>query len=347
MTKNILFLNLAVMPYHVAIFRTLIAKGFHCIVYWHGTTADAPYEAPAVEGLTLINSYSFKSAYSLFEDSKKYNPLCVVSSGWVDNCYNKVCLLYRQSGIQTLAMSDTQWRGGRQWINRILSPFRHKRYFDYIWGAGVLQYEYARKLGFHSNRILTNCFSGDLDVFSKVDLDKKKENYPKRFLFVGRFVDVKGIDVLLKAWSGISDKKGWTLELVGDGPLKERFRNEFPDVIIKDFMSQGELIEEAQNAGCFILPSRFEPWALVIHEFAAAGLPIICTRECGASKQFVLNGCNGYVVEAEDVSGIAKAMMVIEGKSDAELLAMATNSRKLSQTITPEIVADTLLSIIR
>jgi len=41
-----------------------------------------------------------------------------------------------------------------------------------------------------------------------------------------------------------------------------------------------------ENSGCFILPSRYEPWALVIHEAACAGLPIICTNVCGTVDHF-------------------------------------------------------------
>lgn len=344
--KTIVFLNLAVMPYHVAVFKALIEKGYESVVYWYGTSPKTAYRAPKIAGLTQINRFDFNSAESLYADTKKHNPLCVVSSGWRDKGYNQVCLRYRKDGISTLATSDTQWRGGRQWVNRILSPFRHRRYFDYIWGAGILQYDYARKLGFPSERILLNCFSGDLQTFSKVDLEKKRGNYPKRFLFVGRFVDVKGIDVLLNAWSSIEGKKGWTLELIGDGPLKEKYHQEHPDVIIKDFMSQEELAKEAQNAGCFVLPSRFEPWALVIHEFAAGGLPIICTRQCGASRHFVLNGYNGYVVDADNVEELKNSMTKIINESEERLIEMSGNSLKLSGGVSSNTVADTLLSIL-
>ncbi len=335
------------MPYHVVVFKALIAKGYKCVVYWYETAPKTSYRAPKIEGLTLINRFSFKSSDSLFEDSKKYDPICVVSSGWVDKGYNKVCLTYRKFNIPTLAMSDTQWRGGKQWLNRLLSPIRHKRYFDYIWGAGILQFDYARKLGFKADRILLNCFGGDIDTFGKVSIKDKINNYPKRFLFVGRFVEVKAIDVLLKAWASIEDKKGWSLELIGDGPLKEQFKAMYPNVIIKDFMSQDELANAAQNAGCFVIPSRFEPWALVIQEFAAAGLPIIATKQCGAARHFVLNNYNGFTVEAEDVSALSQAMKKIMMRSDSELIKMSTNSRQLAFTVTPETVADTLISILK
>lgn len=344
--KNIIFFNLAVMPYHVAIYKALISKGYKCIVYWWGTSPKTSYCAPRIDGLMQINRFDFEDAQALYQNALQWTPICVVSSGWRDKGYNKVCAKFKQSGIPTLATSDTQWRGGRQWVNRLLSPFRHKRYFDYIWAAGLLQYDYARKLGFKSSRILLNCFSADTDIFQKVSLDAKRATYPKRFLFVGRFVEVKGIDILLKAWDSIPNKNGWTLELIGDGPLKETYRENHTDIIIKDFMSQEALAEEAANAGCFILPSRFEQWALVIQEFASAALPIICTRQCGASRHFVLNGHNGYIVEADKVTDMAEAMMRIIHAPTSDLLIMSERSRNLSLSVTPDFVADTLLSIL-
>ena len=344
---TIVFLNLAVMPYHVAIFRALINKGYRCIAYWYGKSPKTAYRAPKIEGLELYNRFEFKKYKDLYEHSNQFEPQIVVSCGWVDRDYNKVCRLYRKSNVPTLSVSDTQWHGGKQWLNRLFSPFRHKRYFDYIWGAGILQFDYARKLGFNTNRILTNCFSGDSETFSKISIEKKKKKYPKRFLFVGRFVQVKAIDVLLEAWSSISDKKGWTLELIGDGPLKEGFRQKYSDVIIKDFMSQSLLVEEAKKSGCFVIPSRFEPWALVIHEFAYAGLPIIASSQCGAARHFVINGHNGYVVKSGDVNSLRDAMNKVIDSDLETLIKYSKNSRCLAETVTPEIVADTLLSVIK
>ena len=55
------------------------------------------------------------------------------------------------------------------------------------------------------------------------------------------------------------------------------------------------------SCGVFVLPSIYEPWALVLQEFAAAGLPILCSSICGASPHFVINNYNGYTFTAGDV----------------------------------------------
>jgi glycosyltransferase involved in cell wall biosynthesis len=98
------------------------------------------------------------------------------------------------------------------------------------------------------------------------------------------------------------------------------------DIIVKDYMSQENLLLEMQNSGAFILPSTFEPWALVLHEAASAGLPIICTDVCGASPHFVINNYNGYKVKP-DTTLLKNAIEKLISKTDEELLDFSYNSR--------------------
>ena len=158
-------------------------------------------------------------------------------------------------------------------------------------------------------------------------------------------MEVKGLDLLVKAWENIENKQGWTLTLVGDGHLKDNFKG-IKGVIIKDFMTQRDLIKEMERAGCFVLASVFEPWALVIHEAAAAGLPIIATDACGASPHFVVSGYNGYQVNPS-ISGLQNGMNKIIGHSDAELIGFAANSRLLAKSISPQIGAAQLMSVLK
>ena len=178
-----------------------------------------------------------------------------------------------------------------------------------------------------------------------VDIDLKQNHYPHKLLFIGRFVDVKGLSFLLDAWKSISDRKGWILTLVGNGPLRDTL-NEFPEVEIKDFMSQEELAVEMQHAGAFIIPSVFEQWSLALHEAAAGGLPILSSNRCGAVPYFVLDNYNGHLFTPGDVSSIREALQSLIATSDKELIRMSYKSRELSMRINPEIVAQTLLSIL-
>ena len=121
---------------------------------------------------------------------------------------------------------------------------------------------------------------------------------------------------MLKAWNSIEDKNGWKIVLAGNGPLKDRLLN-LPNVDVLDFQPQERLVELAQNSGVFVLPSVYEPWALVLQEFAAAGLPIICSDACGAASHMVINGFNGYTFKSKDVQDLKRRLLSIM-KKDGE-----------------------------
>ena len=53
----------------------------------------------------------------------------------------------------------------------------------------------------------------------------------------------------------------------------------------EDFI-QPENLEKVKNAGCFVLPSLKDNWGVVVHEFAAAGLPLIISDGVGAKLLF-------------------------------------------------------------
>jgi len=132
--------------------------------------------------------------------------------------------------------------------------------------------------------------------------------------------------------------------LIGNGSLRV-FLEEIHGVVVKDFMQPGQLLQEVSNAGCLLLPSIGEPWGVVIHEFAAAGLPLIASDVVGAASTFLISGLNGYSFKANDPIALANRMYQIIRKSDQELHAMAVGSHELSQRITPQTSASNLLSV--
>lgn len=282
----------------------------------------------------------------VYQDILKFNPSVLVVAGWMIKDYVWIAKqIKKNTKIKVVAMSDTPWYGTlKQKINAWISPLHLKKAFDYLWVAGFRQYDYARKLGFANNQIIFNSLSADNKLFHHVEIERKKTNYPKNFLYVGRFAPEKGLNILLEAWEKIQDKQGWTLTLIGDGPLKNEFIHR-EDIKIKDYMAHDELLMEMQNAGCFVLPSLHEPWALVIHEAACAGLPIICTEVCGAAPHFVIDKFNGFQVNKGDSQDLANKIVLLMNHTDKELIEMSTKSRVLSNRISPDITVASLLAI--
>ena len=179
-----------------------------------------------------------------------------------------------------------------------------------------------------------------------IDLKKVDKEYPRRLVFIGRFSKEKGLTYLLEAWKRIPDRQNWKLVLIGNGPDYPKLQG-YPDVEIKDFMSQEELAGELEKTGAFILPSVTEPWALVIHEAACAGLPVLASACCGAVSCFVKDGENGFLFKPANKRSTRKAIERFIHLPELQWIQMGRKSRELSDRITPSKVADCILTVLK
>lgn len=334
----------------MATIRSLAERGFEVhVVHWDHKK-QTPYKTPVVPNVFMY-SRSELSVEQIRILAKNIAPVLTVVSGWMDRGYMSVAKQLRLEGLPVVVGFDDQWHGTlKQWLAIILGWVGYfSRFYSHAWVAGLYQFEYARRLGFEKKNIIYDLYSADLCLFSQAyndNRENKQNNYPHRFLFVGRFEPVKGLDVLLHAWQELGAKKGdWELHLIGNGSLKAQLEAT-AGVVVKDFMQPEQLMQEVANAGCFLLPSSGEPWGVVVHEFAAAGLPLIVSDVVGAASAFLISGLNGYSFRVNDPKALANGMHQIINMTDQELQAMAVSSHALSQRITPETSAGNLLSVL-
>lgn len=103
-----------------------------------------------------------------------------------------------------------------------------------------------------------------------------------KFLFVGRLTRLKGVDVILRALSGLVSYN-WTLEILGDGPQREELENLAADIGIKSRVKfygavDKSCVEEFMSkASCLLFPSYQEGMGLVVIEALSIGLPVIAS----------------------------------------------------------------------
>ena len=110
-------------------------------------------------------------------------------------------------------------------------------------------------------------------------------------LFVGRFVERKGLSVIKELAKLLPDWRFW---LAGNGPVSPRKWN-LPNV--HDFRNRqgSDLTDLYQAADLFILPSYGEGFPLVIQEALATGLPVLCSPETAAGSRLAAP----YLVQLE------------------------------------------------
>ena len=346
MKKKILYLYSELMPYVIPVLIGFVNNGYGVVVVKWDRMTLTPYVPPKIDNIEYINRSFFTTVEELYSYICGIDPVIIFVAGWMDKLYYKTAKRVKKTNnIPIIAGCDSQWRGGLQWGNVLFSKFRHQKWYTHIMVAGERQYEYARRLGFDSQHIISPLYSANVDLFRKIEINDKQKKNPHKFLFVGRLSEEKGLFLLIKAWGNIKNKQDWTLTIIGNGPLVNEVKS-CDNIAYIDFISQENLCNEMEKAGCLILPSLFEPWGLVIHEAAAAGLPIIASSCCGANTQFLINNYNGFTFKTNNFLAIEEAIKKIISMPDNELYKMGLGSKRLSTKITPEYITSSILSVL-
>ncbi len=138
--------------------------------------------------------------------------------------------------------------------------------------------------------------------------DSTRTGRRTRFLFVGRLIERKGLDVLLRAFARFDGGELW---IAGDGPIEGAVAEAAagdPRIRLFGHVAGADLDELYRQVDVLVVPSLYEPWGLVVHEGLAFGLPVITTDQTGAAYDLIDSGVNGYIVTAGSAEGTAEAM---------------------------------------
>ena len=130
------------------------------------------------------------------------------------------------------------------------------------------------------------------DLFLPPPAPRKAD--PFVFLWAGRLEHVKGLDLLLEAVKSLGEKSPgeFKLRLAGKGSLREQLQKRAVTLGIQERvsflgrLSRQDMLAEMQGANCFVLPSRYEAFGVVLIEAMATGLPVIATRSGGSFQSF-------------------------------------------------------------
>ncbi|RJQ34462.1 glycosyltransferase [Candidatus Parcubacteria bacterium] len=177
---------------------------------------------------------------------------------------------------------------------------------------------------------------------------KEEEHAPNpffTFLFVGRLVEQKGVDVLLEAFGKLDHAE---LHIVGDGTLKndlEKKARMLPGSRIEFLGTRRDVPALLSRADCFVFPSRWEGYGLAIAEAAATGLPIIAS-DVPAVRDLVEHEKEAILVPPGDAAALSIAMQRVMGDHALrQRLARAARERATHFSIERHI--DGLLQIIQ
>lgn len=305
--------------------------------------AASPYHPPETKGIRVVARDTL-DATELETLSHDFDPHIVYVAGWMHSGYLKLCRELRKSRPVIMGM-DNWWHGSlRQRLASLLYRRQLRRVCSHIWVAGLYQFEFAKRLGFSRDKILTGLYCAD-PSFEQACQRHHTTAEKKTLLFVGRLVQQKYVVPLAEAFLEVSDSD-WQLKIVGNGPETSRIpRNRRVDVT--PFLQPHLLRREVMHANAFCLPSVFDAWGVVLHEFALAGLPLIASDGVGAHTAFLRDGYNGFLFQSDNYKDLKRALRSLFELSDADRDTFGKRSQELGRCLNPDVWTTTLVSVLR
>jgi glycosyltransferase involved in cell wall biosynthesis len=176
--------------------------------------------------------------------------------------------------------------------------------------------------GARPEQLFETRFAVDNDFFARSIEARRAESIALRaelgladsviFLFVGRLIKRKNVDLIIRALCRLEDDR-IALVIAGNGSERDSLQvlaRGDSRVIFAGSVEQCRLPLYYAMADVLVLPASDEPWGLVINEAMASGLAVIGHRHCGATMDLVQND-NGVALETFSVDELAVTMKLL------------------------------------
>lgn len=156
----------------------------------------------------------------------------------------------------------------------------------------------------------------DLSVWQLLAAEKIPSEAAK-FVFIGRLVDWKAVELLIEAFQGVAAETDACLEIIGDGNLRQELEAQAVNlglgerVKFSGWLPQKECAMRLEHASALVLPSLLECGGAVVLEAMAMGLPVIATK-WGGPVDYLDTTC-GILIEPTSTEAL------INGFTDAML----------------------------
>lgn len=235
----------------------------------------------------------------------------------------------------------------RSYAHKLWRSARQARLFaamgqDIPWGSILLIHEKMtdgfKRAGYTTDILRTIRNPASPFIASRVPAEDNRS-----YFFIGRLEQEKGPQDALAA----ARAAGVSLEVIGDGPLRETLMAQYPDMVFHGWRQADEIGELIKRARALVIPSRLpEPFGLVAVEAAASGIPLILTEMALLADEVVRSGI-GLTCNTQDTASFATTLRTIEEMSREDLHRMSERAYAgaIAMANTPEAWADKLLDV--
>ena len=219
-----------------------------------------------------------------------------------------------RSGVK-LALKNVFFAGLKQMVDGVLPiGTLNAEYWRHYFGDDVPQFlmPYAVDNGYFAERA-REAQAGRANLQAELDLDPARPV----ILFASKLQTRKHCNHLMEAYARLSPAAGVEpnpyLVIVGDGEERAALERQaaatgFGSIRFCGFRNQSELPRFFDLATVFVLPSRHEPWGLIVNEVMNAARAVIVSDDVGSGPDLIEDGVNGCIYPVGDVAALTDAL---------------------------------------
>ncbi|EKN4072916.1 glycosyltransferase family 4 protein [Yersinia enterocolitica] len=150
--------------------------------------------------------------------------------------------------------------------------------------------------------------------------NKLTTKHSQKILALGRLSYQKGFDLLLDIWAKVEEKNNnWDLIIAGDGEDKQLLLDKIKTLNLKNVKllpSTPHVSELYDQAGIYVMTSRFEGFPMVLLEAKASGLPIIAYDCDTGPSELIINNEDGFLIPFSDSNAFTQQLILLMNDDD-------------------------------
>ena len=335
------------IQYNVPWFRRLaVQEGIEvCVFYtWHADEKakyDPHFDREIAWDIPLLNGYDYqlvaprptvkqKTFWNLNSDItgpiKAWGADAILVLGWNYRSHLRA-MRYFSGRIPVYFRGDSTLLDTQNGIRRRL----RKIFLRYVYSCvdtaffvGINNYDYFQKYGLKQTQLTFAPHAIDNNRFSSDAMTHETEASQWRtslgipadsvvFLFVGKLIQKKSPEILLRAFQKLPHKNKQHLIFVGDGECEADLKKLASDAInvhFVQFQNQSRMPVVYRLGDVMCLPSAGpgETWGLAVNEAMASGRTVIVSDKVGCARDLVADESIGHIHKANSVESLYVAM---------------------------------------
>ncbi|GGM81403.1 hypothetical protein GCM10010967_11560 [Dyadobacter beijingensis] len=320
-----------------------------------------PYEV-LFPGKAIEHIGHVEKAKKLLAALRQHRPGIVYLNGYYDPSYWLVMAYCKSRNIKiVLDFESSEISRRRVWWKEDLKKIFLSQ-CDALVCLGQKAAEYAQKLGVPRNRIMSVKNVGVdndalLEIFTRElplrEQRKAKTGLPKyNFLYAGRFVERKNLDMFIRAFheakNSAANGHEWGLILSGEGNQKPKLQELVRSLGGDNWAQWMEPCEWYEVpirytlADVAVLPSTFEPFGFVTNEAMVYSMPILVSERCGSAHDLVIDGLNGFRFDPHNEADFTGKLLWFMDHP-AKFRQMGSNGKAIIDQWSPDIITEELI----